>query len=74
MRVHLHNPAGLCTLRDARINGFSHINLTKLDVLSGLAEIQVGVAYKLPDGRLLPSVPSDIPTLEAVEVRRRPHR
>ena len=52
-----------------RINGLSHINLTKLDVLSDLDEIPIAVAYKLPDGKVLTaSVPADIETLELVEV------
>jgi adenylosuccinate synthase len=32
-----------------RINGFTHMNLTKLDVLSGMKEIQVCNAYFLDD-------------------------
>ena len=31
----------------SQINGFTHINLTKLDVLSGLPTLEIGVAYKL---------------------------
>lgn len=45
------------------------MNLTKLDVLSELEEIKVGVAYRLPDGTLLPTVPSDLDKLEKCEVR-----
>ncbi|KAG9134849.1 hypothetical protein Leryth_001152, partial [Lithospermum erythrorhizon] len=33
-----------------QINGFSSLNLTKLDVLSNLPEIPLGVSYKLADG------------------------
>ena len=51
-----------------RINGFTHLNLTKLDVLSGLDTIQLGTGYRGPDGRMLPSMPADIRDLEAVEV------
>jgi hypothetical protein len=51
-----------------RINGLSHINLTKLDVLSGLDEIKVGVAYRTPQGKLLTTVPSDLALLEACTV------
>ncbi len=51
-----------------RINGFTNLNLTKLDVLSGLDTIQLGVGYRSPDGRMLPSMPADIRDLEAVEV------
>ncbi len=35
----------------ARLNGFSAIHLTKLDVLSGLDEINVAVAYDAPGGK-----------------------
>jgi adenylosuccinate synthase len=52
----------------ADINGLSHINITKLDVLSELDEIKVGVAYKLPDGTTLPSFPSNLQVMENVEV------
>lgn len=52
-----------------RINGLTHMNLTKLDVLSELDEIPIGVAYKHPDGsRWENGVPADIETLEQVEV------
>ena len=52
-----------------KINGLTHLNITKLDVLSDLDEIKIGVAYKTPDGKLLRSVPADLETLENVEVR-----
>uniref|UniRef100_A0A0C9QV85 Adenylosuccinate synthetase, chloroplastic n=1 Tax=Wollemia nobilis TaxID=56998 RepID=A0A0C9QV85_9CONI len=51
-----------------KINGFSSLNLTKLDVLSGFSRIRLGVAYKGPDGNLLPSFPADLELLEKVEV------
>lgn len=35
------------------LNGYGSINITKLDVLSGLDEIKMGVSYSL-DGKLLP--------------------
>lgn len=50
-----------------RINGLTHINLTKLDVLSEMETIKLGVGYKV-DGKSIPSVPSEIATLEKVEV------
>jgi len=50
------------------INGFTHINLTKLDVLDKMEEIKIGVAYKLPNGQVTTAFPSDISTLEKVEV------
>ena len=34
----------------ARVNGFTELVLTKLDVLSGVEEIPVCVAYRLRDG------------------------
>jgi len=51
----------------ARINGLTHINLTKLDVLSHLDVIRVGAAYEL-DGKRLTSVPASIAELERVKV------
>jgi adenylosuccinate synthase len=50
-----------------RINGLTHINLTKLDVLSELETIKLGVYYKV-DGKRISSVPSEISTLERVEM------
>lgn len=50
-----------------RINGLTHINLTKLDVLSDLATISLGVAYEL-DGVRSSKIPSEIADLERVEV------
>ncbi|KAL6768109.1 hypothetical protein ACKKBF_B37840 [Auxenochlorella protothecoides x Auxenochlorella symbiontica] len=50
-----------------RINGLTHLNLTKLDVLDGLKEIRVGVGYRTPEGDL-PTVPADLETLERAEV------
>ena len=44
------------------------INLTKLDVLSCVDEIKIGVAYKDAAGTELSSVPPDLETLETVEV------
>ena len=32
------------------INGFSSINLTKIDILSPLKQIKIGVGYRKPDG------------------------
>lgn len=49
------------------INGYTHLNITKLDILDGLKEIKVGVAYKF-NGKVLESVPEDLHILEKVEV------
>ncbi|KAJ4710286.1 Adenylosuccinate synthetase, chloroplastic [Melia azedarach] len=51
-----------------QINGFSSLNLTKLDVLSNLPEIQLGVAYKQIDGTPLKSFPADLHLLEQSKV------
>ena len=42
-----------------RLNGFTEIALTKLDVLSGLQEINVCVAYKC-DGKSMQQCPTDL--------------
>ncbi|XP_074275094.1 adenylosuccinate synthetase 2, chloroplastic-like [Silene latifolia] len=51
-----------------QINGFSSLNLTKLDVLSDLSEIQLGVAYKDVDGTPIKSFPGDLRVLERLKV------
>lgn len=51
-----------------QINGFASLNLTKLDVLSDLSEIQLGVTYRHPDGSALNSFPSDLSLLEQIKV------
>lgn len=50
------------------INGLTHLNITKLDVLSDLEEIKVGMRYKGPDGNYLPGFPADLELLDACEV------
>lgn len=50
------------------INGFSSLNLTKLDVLSDLSEIQLGVSYSFLDGTPVKSFPADLRTLEQIKV------
>lgn len=47
-----------------QINGFSSLNLTKLDVLSDLSEIELGVAYNYVDGTPIESFPGDLRVLE----------
>ncbi|KAI3471578.1 hypothetical protein Pfo_028228 [Paulownia fortunei] len=51
-----------------QINGFSSLNLTKLDVLSDLPEIQLGISYKQIDGTPIQSFPSDLRVLEQIKV------
>src|SRR5215218_9918675 len=41
----------------ARLNGFTSLAVTKLDVLSHFAELPVCVAYRLPDGRVTDDFP-----------------
>jgi adenylosuccinate synthase len=49
------------------INGYTSLNLTKLDILDGMETIKVGVNYKL-DGKSLDSFPADLNVLERIEV------
>lgn len=51
-----------------QINGFSSLNLTKLDVLSDFPAIQLGIAYKTSDGTPIKSFPGDLRLLEQVKV------
>ncbi|NLG50000.1 MAG: adenylosuccinate synthase [Chloroflexi bacterium] len=50
----------------ARINGFTGIAITRLDVLSGLDEVRLCVGYRLPDGTVLQEYPSDTQVLAQV--------
>jgi adenylosuccinate synthase len=49
----------------ARVNGLSHLAVTKLDVLDTFAEIPVGVAYELDGGRC-EELPATVELLERV--------
>jgi adenylosuccinate synthase len=49
------------------INGYTSINLTKLDVLTGLKTIPLGVGYKL-NGQYLDTMPACLRELKDVEV------
>ncbi|PKA49849.1 Adenylosuccinate synthetase, chloroplastic [Apostasia shenzhenica] len=51
-----------------QINGFSSLNLTKLDVLSDLPEIKLGVSYKQIGGQRCESFPADLNILDQVQV------
>ena len=51
----------------ALINGFTSINLTKLDVLTGIPELKIGKAYKYK-GEHLKSMPASLEVLSNVEV------
>ena len=50
------------------INGYSSLNLTKLDVLDQLKELKIAVGYVI-DGKELPSFPADLEVLAKVEVQ-----
>ena len=43
----------------ARVNGLSGLALTKLDVLTGIDQLLVAVAYRLPSGKTVSEFPSD---------------
>lgn len=59
----------VCLRYSARINGFTGLALTRLDVLSGLDEIKMCVAYRLPDGTVTEDYPFDLQVLaQAVPV------
>lgn len=49
------------------VNGFTELNLTKLDVLTGLKEVKIGVAYWYK-GKKLEGMPSNLQVLEESEV------
>lgn len=50
-----------------KINGFTHLNLTKLDVLTGLSEIKLGVKYRL-HGKEVRDMPANLRDLSDCEV------
>ena len=50
------------------LNGASELNLTKLDVLSGLEEVKIGLAYRL-EGLPLEGMPASLSAYSQVEVQ-----
>jgi adenylosuccinate synthase len=50
------------------INGYTSLNLTKLDILDNLKEVKVAIAY-LQDGKELTSFPADLEVLASVDVK-----
>ncbi|KAJ7594533.1 AMPSase 1 [Mycena floridula] len=50
------------------INGYTCLNLTKLDVLDTLPEIQIGVKYVAKDGKELVGFPASLDLLETIDV------
>jgi len=58
----------LVSLRySARVNGFTGIALTRLDVLAGLNELKLCVRYRLPDGTETCEYPLDTDVLAQAE-------
>ena len=49
------------------LNDFTHLNVTKLDVLDGLPELKIGVSYSYK-GKKLASFPSSLEVLSNVSV------
>ncbi|MFO1532200.1 MAG: adenylosuccinate synthase [Thermoplasmatota archaeon] len=43
-----------------RLCGVTHLAVTKLDVLSGVGDVQVCTSYEMPDGRKIGHIPSDL--------------
>ena len=54
----------------SRLNGFTSLAITKVDVLGGLDEVKVATAYQLPDGTTLtdgpPTLSEDLARVEPV--------
>jgi adenylosuccinate synthase len=51
----------------ARINGFTGLALTRLDVLTGMKEIKLCTAYRLPDGSTTEQYPIDTQVMAQAE-------
>lgn len=49
------------------INGMTDLNLTKLDVLSGIGSLKIAIAYK-HEGKTLTSFPADLDIIENMEI------
>ena len=49
------------------LNNLTSINLTKLDVLSGISTIKLGVGYKYK-GEMLASMPASLDILSEIEI------
>lgn len=50
------------------INGYTALNLTKLDVLTGLETIRIGKTYTSPSGEVISSMPASLKTMSEMEV------
>jgi len=49
------------------LNGYSFLNITKIDCLTGLKKLKIGVSYSI-DGKKIPSMPGNVDDLEKVQV------
>lgn len=50
------------------VNGFTYLNITKLDVLSEMGEIKVGTKYVTGEGQRVEWFPADLDLLESCQV------
>jgi len=57
----------VCLRYAARINGYTGLAITRLDILTGLDEINICVGYRLPDGSETTDYPLDTELLAQVE-------
>jgi len=51
-----------------RLNGYTALNLTKVDVLTGFTTIKIATAYKLRDKTITAAIPASLEDLAKVEV------
>jgi adenylosuccinate synthase len=51
--------------RSHELNGFTHIHLTKLDVLEGLPELKIAVGYRLADGTQTDLLPATVKEMDS---------
>jgi adenylosuccinate synthase len=50
------------------LNGFTALNLTKIDIFTGFDEIKIGTEYRDSNGEKIHSMPSSLKTYSSVEV------
>jgi len=49
------------------LNGYNYLNLTKIDILTGISKLKVAVSYSF-EGKKLPSMPGSLDVLSKVEI------
>jgi adenylosuccinate synthase len=54
---------GVAVKQSVRLSGLTGLCVTKLDVLSGLERLKLGVGYRTPDGRVIESMPASLKKL-----------